>query len=363
MKFATVFRDFEKVHLTKDVGMIPMSMTKLTGNKASLFYWNRDESIVDEDYSDLIELRPVKAVGKIHFIIKVLMHIIKEQYSTINLYHLKNETLLVACILHFFSVDVYLKLDMDSVGLEHIKNKLKKSVLYKFVLCRILNNIKNISVETNAISIELKKVCNCFNKVKLLPNSILRDTIGVSPIEFASRDNVILVSGRIGAYQKNHELILACLDKVNFCDDWRIVFAGPVSDDFYKRHFNDLMLNDFNKKVTFLGVLSRSEIMNLYARSKIFLMPSRREGFSLALLEAAFMGCYIIATDVGGVREVTRDGVYGRIISQNDVQDLTITLDNVMSGAIDTETLYKERMQFLTSNFDLEKNLLALDWE
>jgi len=50
----------------------------------------------------------------------------------------------------------------------------------------------------------------------------------------------------------------------------------------------------------------------------VLVMPSRREGFGLAAVEAMLARVPVVATDVGGVREVLDDGVTGRLVAPDD---------------------------------------------
>ena len=52
------------------------------------------------------------------------------------------------------------------------------------------------------------------------------------------------------------------------------------------------------------------------------LLPSYKEGMSVALMEAAAMGRPIIATDIGGCREIVEDGVNGFLCKPKDVYSL-----------------------------------------
>jgi glycosyltransferase involved in cell wall biosynthesis len=58
--------------------------------------------------------------------------------------------------------------------------------------------------------------------------------------------------------------------------------------------------------VDFLGHVP---VATVWAAAHIAVLPSRREGLPLSLLEAAACGRPLIATDVPGCREIARDGV------------------------------------------------------
>ncbi len=70
-------------------------------------------------------------------------------------------------------------------------------------------------------------------------------------------------------------------------------------------------------RVHFLGHVR--DVRPLLAHAELFVLPSREEGLPLALLEAMSMETVCIATDVGGVREVLRDGVDGTLVRYLDV--------------------------------------------
>jgi glycosyltransferase involved in cell wall biosynthesis len=64
--------------------------------------------------------------------------------------------------------------------------------------------------------------------------------------------------------------------------------------------------------VRFLGL--RDDVEVLYRGSDLFVLPSHREGFPRAAMEAAASGLPVIATDVRGCRQVVDDGVTGLLV-------------------------------------------------
>lgn len=57
-------------------------------------------------------------------------------------------------------------------------------------------------------------------------------------------------------------------------------------------------------RVEFLGAIANSQVRSVLCRGHLFLNCSLTESFCIAILEAASVGLFVIATDVGGVHEV-----------------------------------------------------------
>lgn len=71
-----------------------------------------------------------------------------------------------------------------------------------------------------------------------------------------------------------------------------------------------------------LGGLSRKDLAALMLQSDACCLPSRSEGFSTVLLEAAACGTPPIATDVGGMQEIAPNNQFGILISSMQPLDI-----------------------------------------
>ncbi len=71
---------------------------------------------------------------------------------------------------------------------------------------------------------------------------------------------------------------------------------------------------------------ARDDVEDFMAAADVFVLPSTKEGFSNALVEAMASGLAIVATDVGGNTEAVRDGLEGRIVPPLKTDPLTEVL-------------------------------------
>ena len=72
--------------------------------------------------------------------------------------------------------------------------------------------------------------------------------------------------------------------------------------------------------VDFLGFVP--DVATIYARSTVFVLPSRSEGLSIALCEAMAAGLPVVASDVGEIRDVVVPGRNGQLHEVGDIHAL-----------------------------------------
>jgi glycosyltransferase involved in cell wall biosynthesis len=83
-------------------------------------------------------------------------------------------------------------------------------------------------------------------------------------------------------------------------------------------------------RFTFLGPVADTQAH--LAAADIFVLPSRSEGFSNAILEAMAAGLPVVATDVGGNAEAVQNGESGTIVPPENVDALTDAIAAILSA-------------------------------
>ncbi len=115
---------------------------------------------------------------------------------------------------------------------------------------------------------------------------------------------LFLFLGRIDFHGKGLDMLLAAFGRiVNRRTDVHLVLAGPSERDgraLTVQRVADLSLENH---VTFTGLLDGAEKLEALADADAFLLPSRSEGLSIALLEALYVGLPTLVTDQVGLHE------------------------------------------------------------
>lgn len=88
-----------------------------------------------------------------------------------------------------------------------------------------------------------------------------------------------------------------------------------------------------------VGRLDAPDIAALLTESDLFCLPSRSEGFSTSLLEAAACATPSLVTDVGGARELMPDDSYGFVVSSADAGAFARIVKKAASGSYDLEAM------------------------
>jgi glycosyltransferase involved in cell wall biosynthesis len=76
----------------------------------------------------------------------------------------------------------------------------------------------------------------------------------------------------------------------------------------------------------FLGPLTRRHVLELFAAGDASLLPSSWENFPHTVVEALAVGTPVIATRVGGVAEVVRDGENGLVVESGDLAGMVAAI-------------------------------------
>ena len=191
------------------------------------------------------------------------------------------------------------------------------------------------------------------------------NSFGITRKTFAEKENIMVCVGRIGNYQKNTEMLLEALHKVDL-KDWKIYMIGPITNSFNLNDGGDFQkkIDDFfdecpqhRDKLIFTGMIyDQKTLFEYYNRAKILLMTSRHEGFANVYSQAAAMGCFIVSTDVGGADVCSNYWAFGEKLPQENSDALADVLEKITSG----EYLFQITNELAFDELCYSKNICKL---
>lgn len=359
LKIATIFEDFTQVHWAKDVGVIPQVISNLTGSFGFIIRRNGSKA---DSVKNNVSLKTIKEKSWFVFYIKTLLFFLKEKVSLLNIYHLSKKNLIWVITARCIGVRTYLKLDMDIDNATRMFTYIEQHKIRTFFTIYLqVRFCDYVTIEDSELYNSLISH-RYFKKVKHLPNCIWDDDSKLSRqvMDIKHRENIILVVGRIGSFQKNHEIILTASNSIKWHDDWKIKFIGDYTPDFFALYQSLLAQNpELKSRIELCGGQDIGEVYRNYLSSKIYLNTSRWEGFSLAMIEAAYMGCHVITTNVGGAADITSNGHLGDIVAP-DVEAIVEVVQKFIDGERNVDDDYLKRIKYIHDNFEWTRRCAKL---
>jgi glycosyltransferase involved in cell wall biosynthesis len=138
-----------------------------------------------------------------------------------------------------------------------------------------------------------------------------------------------------------------------------LLIVGEIRDGEDKKLFDDFRITHPKLSITVTGHIPHSDMPAYYSLMDVFVHPSLRDGMPNAVLEAMACGKTVIATPVGGVKDVIEDDVNGMLVNVNDAEGLAEKAAEALSQPEKRESIGRAARAAVLHRFTLEKELLA----
>lgn len=105
-------------------------------------------------------------------------------------------------------------------------------------------------------------------------------------------------------------------------------------------------IEGLENRIDFIGGQSPNELASLFNGATGTVVPSQYESFGMVAAEAQACGCPVIASNVGGLKEVVKNRMTGLHIEKNDVQSLASAMKTLL-----TNQTYAKRLGMTAAAF------------
>jgi glycosyltransferase involved in cell wall biosynthesis len=189
-----------------------------------------------------------------------------------------------------------------------------------------LHSVSKLSVNSEAISKELRIKEYPQDRIVVLPNCVENSSRDQAMPDLSSsgvQDHHRVV-GTVGNLRsvKNHLMFLEGLAKVlpHFSDVRGLIAGQPIPDEPDLPGKIALRIKELNLNGNVILAGFRSDVPALMHRLSVFCLTSTHEGMPNVILEAMAAARPVVATNVGGIPELVKDGVNGFLVEPGDIE-------------------------------------------
>lgn len=165
---------------------------------------------------------------------------------------------------------------------------------------------------------------------------------------------VFIFVGRVTRDKGINELFAATKKLLAKYNDIYLLMVGPdensgtVNEQLYDWSKN-------NSKIIYCGFTN--EVEKYLAASDVYLLPSYREGFGSAVVEAEAMGVPVIVSDIPGPTDAMKKDSTGIVVSKGSAKELAIAMNKLYKNDVLRDEYGKKAYQFAVTRFEQRKLL------
>ncbi|WP_129779392.1 glycosyltransferase [Peristeroidobacter soli] len=186
------------------------------------------------------------------------------------------------------------------------------------------------------------------DRIEVKPNALT-----VSPPAGAGQGGYAVFVGRLSTEKGVHTL----LEAWQALPDVRLKVAG----DGPLRAELEAKASQRGLNVEFLGRLERSHVANVVGEASMAIVPSRWfEGFPMVVVEAFACGTPVVASRLGSLAEIVREGINGRLFTAGDPQALSTAVRAMFDAPDALKQMRKNAREEFEARYSAEASFQAL---
>lgn len=300
-------------------------------------------------------IRGARTFGGYVYILTLLWHLWRRRrtYDVIHVHGLSYHTFAAAIASRWLHKPMVTKLANSGAASDILKMREGQHLaLTRFMLPTALRNGRFVALN-RAVERELLDAGVPRERITTIPNGIgLQVGSGAFDARLHRPAHALFV-GRLH-HQKGVDVLLRAARRLRELDPqlevaYQIVGDGPLRDELSSLT-RELGLT---KEVEFWG--ERGDVPSFLRDADVFVLPSRAEGISNALLEAMSLGLPVIASAVPGNEDVVEHQREGLLFPVDDPESLATAIRRVLRDADLRERLGHHARRAVESRYPIER--------
>jgi glycosyltransferase involved in cell wall biosynthesis len=198
-------------------------------------------------------------------------------------------------------------------------------------------------------------------KAVVIPNGVLGESIAQHPPRrLPNRAIRLLYAGRLEAEKGPAVAIRAFhyLVKVRGHQEISLDLVGKGEAEYVQALREYIHTHKLQGKINFVGWLSQPELLSQYSNYDVLLFPTLCwEGFGMVIIEAMAQGLTVIASDIGGPRDIIENSQNGLLVAPNDPLGLADAIENVIKDPLLAAKLGSCAIQTVRQKYTFDRML------
>jgi len=156
--------------------------------------------------------------------------------------------------------------------------------------------------------------------------------------------------------RKGLQYLIKAIQLINR-DDFILDLIGSTTVDPEYVKTLEYLVNSthLQSKVKFHDNVSDSELHQYFSNADIFIMPSIWEGYGMAIIEAQYNGLPVIASEIGGIVEIIKDGVNGYLVPPKNINMLANRIKQLLEDSELRYSMGKMGKNMIDKDYNWEK--------
>jgi glycosyltransferase involved in cell wall biosynthesis len=224
----------------------------------------------------------------------------------------------------------------------------------------LLRRFDRVIAVSHAVRKRLPRWWILDGRMRVIHNALMLDSygqgLGIRAEPAQSRDGPIrlLAVGRLSREKGLDLLLRALAELAPSYPQLQLTIAGSGPLETSLRLLSEKLA--LTEKVRFIGYVT--DMPNLYVQSDLVVQGSLTEGLPNVILEAAYLGVPVVATDAGGTNEVIEHGVSGWLVPVGSVAALVAGLRRYLESPDDFNTMARASRQRVEKQFSIDSRTI-----
>jgi glycosyltransferase involved in cell wall biosynthesis len=164
------------------------------------------------------------------------------------------------------------------------------------------------------------------------------------------------------SYQKNIELMINILEKINEFREVHLVIMGVGPVSYRLSNVQDLIKKkNLDDKITLINWTNRDNILNIINDSRFYISTSRYEGMPYSIIESLALSKPCLVSNCDGNVDLIKDGFNGFIVSDENIDAFVEKAFYLLSDEKALKQFSNNAFTSFNEDYNISKNILKLE--